>query len=74
MNDKQLLLVPLSRKEIAAAMNISYTYLWKELKEKGIDIPKRKKVFPNNIILICDAMDVNVQRIIDYVDKYNLRC
>ena len=70
MLDKKSLLIPMSKKEIAAAFGISYNYLWRKIKH--LDIPP-SKVLPENILEICNCCQMDVDRLLLYIEKYNLR-
>jgi len=70
MLEKKSLLIPMSKKEIAAAFGISYNYLWRKIKH--LDIPPTK-VLPDNILEICNCLQMDIDSILLYIEKYNFR-
>ena len=70
MQNPLLQLVPMSKSEIASSFNISYDTLRRKIKH--LEIPP-SRVVPKDILRICECCDMCVERVIDYIDKHNLR-
>jgi hypothetical protein len=70
MQDHQLLLVPMTKKEIAAAFNMTYHTLWRKIKH--LDIPPAK-VIPKDILRICECCGMAIERVLLCIKRYNIR-
>lgn len=70
MQEHLLSLVPVYKTEIATALNMTYDTFGRRIKH--LNIPPTK-VVPKDIIRICDCCNMGVERVINHIEKYNLR-
>lgn len=70
MQNVQLLLVPLFKKEIITAFNMERTEFWR--KTRKLNIPTGK-VSPADCIKVCETLNRDVQHLIDYINQQGLK-
>jgi DNA-binding Xre family transcriptional regulator len=70
MDNYELQLVPLFKKEIAEAIGIKYQNLYQKIRHLSIS---QGKVYPKDLLIICEFLRIEPEILINYIKNRGLK-